>query len=232
MGRLVNDNWESYAAKFLNIPPSEANPELLKDIRKYYLNDSEVGLPTLKKSADMISDRAFFLDNHDASVLHSRVADVYPYFYKYNGRYAMAKLLFVKGPLPFRIPDYFDFALGTASNWFAENVFGIREPNYFGVGHSDEIVLFFNAPFIRREVVHEDVDYIFSKTLISLWVSFAETGVPNTRALHLPTWNPLRNVQDGNHSLGRYILDENPKMENEPFFERLQFWKTRNITYV
>lgn len=81
MNNLVNTEWEKFASKFLNLHPSEVNPKLLKDIKKYYLNDSEIGLPTIKKSADMISDRAFFLDNHDAVALHSQVADVFAYYY-------------------------------------------------------------------------------------------------------------------------------------------------------
>lgn len=80
----------------------------------------------------MISDRAFFLDNHDAAVMHSQHGDVYPYYYTYSGRYAMAKLLFVKSPLPFRLPDRYDFAIGTLSSWFAEYLLRMREPNYFG----------------------------------------------------------------------------------------------------
>jgi hypothetical protein len=132
MNRLVNTEWDRMAGKFLGLHPTEINPQLLHDIKKFYLNDSDISLQTIKKAADMISDRAFFLDNHDAAIMHSQVADVYPYFYTYNGRYAMGKLLFVKSPLPFRLPDRYDFAVGTLSSWFAEYVLRIREPNYFG----------------------------------------------------------------------------------------------------
>ncbi|XP_035704166.1 venom carboxylesterase-6 isoform X2 [Folsomia candida] len=232
MNRLVNSGWDQMAAKFLNLHPSEVNPTLLKDIKQFYLNNSEINLQTIKMSANMISDRAFFLDNHDAAVLHSRVANVYPYYYTYSGRYAMAKLLFVKSQLPFRLPDRYDFAIGTLSSWFLEYVLRIKEPNYVGIGHSDEMVLFFNTPFIRREIVPEDEDYVFSKALISLWVTFAETGVPNTKILHIPPWNPIRNVASGNHTLSRYHLDIEPRMGQEPFFERLKFWKARNISYI
>lgn len=41
---------------------------------------------------------------------------------------------------------------------------------------SDEMPLLFNIPLIRREITQNDVDYDFSRKLINLWVSFAETG--------------------------------------------------------
>lgn len=129
MNKLVNTNWEKFAPILLHLNRSEVSPEVLTEIREYYLNKSDIGLPTMTQSANMLSDRTFFLDNHDAVVLHSRVAPVYPYFYKYNGRYAMAKLLFVKSPFPVALPDRFDFAIGTGVSWFAENVLRIREPN-------------------------------------------------------------------------------------------------------
>jgi len=132
MNEKINTEWEKYAPLFLNLHTSERSTKLLREIRQYYLNDSDIGIMTIKQSANMLSDRGFFLDNHDAAVLHAKVADVYAYYYKYNGRYAMAKLLFVKSPLPFPIPDRYDFAIGTAINWFAENVLRMREPNRFG----------------------------------------------------------------------------------------------------
>jgi len=234
MNSLVNSQWDTFAEKIINLKGGEATPKLLQDIRRFYLNNSDISLATLKKSADMISDRAFFLDNHDAVVLHSQVNKVFPYYYTYNGSYAMAKLLFVKSSLPFRLPDRYDFTVGTLTSWFTEYVLHIREPNYFGVGHSDEIPLFFNTPFIRREVVPEDEDYVFSRMIIGLWVSFAETGVPDTRAAHVPEWKPVEkmNMRLGDRAISRYRLNSSPGMDEEPFFQRLwTFWKARNITY-
>jgi hypothetical protein len=132
MNERINKEWERFAPIFLNLRRAERSFKLLQDIREYYLNNSDIGILTIKASAAMLSDRGFFLDNHDAAVLHAKVAPVYAYYYNYNGRYAMAKLLFVKSPLPFPIPDRYDFAIGTAINWFAENVLRFREPNRFG----------------------------------------------------------------------------------------------------
>lgn len=50
MNRLVNSGWDQMAAKFLNLHPSEVNPTLLKDIKQFYLNNSEINLQTIKMS--------------------------------------------------------------------------------------------------------------------------------------------------------------------------------------
>lgn len=139
MRALINTKWEHFAGKFLNIKQSQENPKLLRDVRKFYLKNSNISLETLKEAGNMISDKTFFLDNHDAVAYHSKGADVYPYYYTYNGRYAMAKLLFVKKKLPFKIPDRYEFHLGCFSTWFSEYVLNVNEPNKFGIGHGDEV---------------------------------------------------------------------------------------------
>jgi hypothetical protein len=49
--------------------------------------------------------------------------------------------------------------------------------NYFtGVCHADELPIFYNIPFITREILPGTSDFPFSNSLIKLWTSFARKG--------------------------------------------------------
>jgi hypothetical protein len=56
--------------------------------------------------------------------------------------------------------------------------------------------------------------------------------VPNWRRIEGPRWYPVGKHSSGNVSIKRLHLNSRIKMSDEPFFERLLFWKERNVTYI
>ncbi|ODM99012.1 Venom carboxylesterase-6 [Orchesella cincta] len=233
MRKTLNSKWEHFAPVLLSYQNHENKSALSTAVKRFYLNNEPVSQKNAKETANMVSDRNFFLDNHDAAIMHSRVAPTYVYYYTYQGVFALANLLFSRTPLP--LPDNLDYLLGTGLNWVTSNLLRRRRRSKLGICHSDEMPLLFNIPLIRREITPNDVDYDFSRKLINLWVSFAETGVPDARRAEEPvTWNPIRSDNPGlrDVSLKRLRLDKTFAIIDEPFFRRIQFWKNNSISYL
>jgi len=233
MRKILNTKWEHFAPVLLNYQNHSNKDALSAQVKKFYLSDEPVSQKNAREAANMVSDRNFFLDNHDAAILHSQVAPTYLYYYTYQGLFALGNLLFSRTPLP--LPDNLDYMVGTGLNWVSSNLLRRRRRSKLGICHSDEMPLLFNIPLIRREINQNDVDYEFSRKLINLWVSFAETGAPDTlRAEESVPWKTLDQTNPGFRDipLKRLHLDREFNIIDEPFYKRIQFWKNNSVSYL
>lgn len=130
MRRLLNEKWEQFAPVLLGYQHHPNKDQISADVKKFYLNDEEVTQKNVKETANMVSDRTFFLDNHDAAILQARVAPTYVYYYTYQGLFALGNLLFSRTPLP--LPDNLDYLVGTGLNWVSSNLLRRRRRSKLG----------------------------------------------------------------------------------------------------
>lgn len=126
--QLVNTNWDDFAPVLLRYEGYNKRVDFSASLKEFYLNNEPLSLSTASNGLKMLSDRGFFLDNHDAAILHSMSAPTYTYFYNYRGVFELANLLFYKAQVPF-LPNDQDYAVGTGLQWVITNVLNKRRKN-------------------------------------------------------------------------------------------------------
>lgn len=130
MRKILNSNWEHFAPVLLGYQDHTNKDALSTRVKKFYLNDEPLSQSNAREAANMVSDRNFFLDNHDAVILQSKVAPTYAYYYTYQGLFALGNLLFSRTPLP--LPDNLDYLVATGLNWATSNLLRRRRKSKLG----------------------------------------------------------------------------------------------------
>lgn len=130
MRKILNSKWEQFAPVLLGFKNYTDKEMLSKEVKQYYLNNNPITQQNAKETANMVSDRNFFLDNHDAALLQSKVAPTYIYYYTYQGLFALGNLLFSRSPLP--LPGNLDYLVGTGLNWVSSNLLRRRRKSKLG----------------------------------------------------------------------------------------------------
>lgn len=139
MRKILNSKWEHFAPVLLSYQNYPNKSALSAEVKKYYLNDAPISQSNAKETANMVSDRNFFLDNHDAAILQSRVAPTYIYYYTYQGLFALGNLLFSRTALP--LPGNLDYLVGTGLNWVSSNLLRRRRKSKLGICHRYDSVI-------------------------------------------------------------------------------------------
>lgn len=134
MRKTLNAKWDHFAPTLLSYKNFPNKTALSQEVKRYYLNNAPVSQSNAKEAANMVSDRNFFLDNHDAAIMQSRVAPVYTYYYTYQGLFALGNLLFSRTALP--LPGNLDYLVGTGLNWVTSNLLRRRRKSKLGKAFS------------------------------------------------------------------------------------------------
>lgn len=145
MRQYVNREWQRLAPQVLSYRDHENKNQVTMDIVEYYLNNQEISQETILESNDMLSDRGFFLDSHDAAVMQSEVAPTYVYYYTYEGVFNGGNMLFTKANLP--LPSDANYVFGGGMVWLRSVLTNQPEKSKFGICHGlvNNTVIYFKA---------------------------------------------------------------------------------------
>lgn len=99
--------------------------------------------------------------------------------------------------------------------------------NIRGACHGDELYYLFSSSYFYTRAVKQGsrADRMRAK-MCKLWTNFAKTGNPSSTGMEL-SWEPYESSNDCNDNvrINCLQLDENVGMVENPFRERLNFWK-------
>ncbi|ODN00459.1 Venom carboxylesterase-6 [Orchesella cincta] len=230
MTDLAQNEWNEFVRKLLVFQKNDDAAQKIRDF--YFENKSDITtFDNLHSYAKMISDRGFFADIHHGAKLQAKSSPVYLYYYSYPGEWTVANLFMeVRGTLP-RLMEAGWAILSSCNswlhNWINKTLLGRTLPNY-GASHSDELALLFQMPWIS-DVFEDSRDYTMSLDLVKLWVSFAKQMDGQHRMdlqFRNATWN-LANFSNG--TLIYLNIDAKPKMIEEPFTKRIEFWDSLHL---
>jgi carboxylesterase type B len=220
--RLLNDNWRKISPIIFYFDDHPNQWNISNKVRDYYLKNGKISLDSLEDTTNMFSDREFFEGTHDSAKMQSKVAPVYLYYYKYRGKFGFGSLLL--STTGRSLPASLDAVISTTTTWFRSNVLR-REKRHYGVCHADELPIFYNIPLLTREIFPGTEDYAFSQSVVKLWTTFAQRG--KASSFRGVQWSQ---VKADDAPMQYLVLDDYPEMINEPFTERLKFWKSLNLS--
>lgn len=134
---FVNKNWPQIGKFLFNLNEFSSDPDaLISTLTEFYMKKLPISKENLKEIVPFMSDAGFFLDNHDAALLHSKVAPTYIYHYNYSGIFALGEIFFKKTSLP--IGGTLNGLLGGGISLVSSNLLNRRAENPYGVCHGYE----------------------------------------------------------------------------------------------
>ncbi|XP_043214195.1 venom carboxylesterase-6-like [Amphibalanus amphitrite] len=160
-------------------------------VKKFYLGSEGHNTVSRLPIAQIISDRYFNAPMSAEGNLASRRSPVYRYVFEYKG------------------PD----------RLFWENITRLNEFNT-DPGHGDELLYVFSQaelPLTKPGTPN----YNMTRSMVSLWTSFARTGKPSSESSAAPDW-PIFTEQSQRHMK----LDSNLTIGERLFEDRVEFWQT------
>lgn len=99
--KVVNEHWSTFLPFLLDYYFHPQKDEITEFLTKRYFKNAPLSMATLKDAAEMLTDKQFSLMNHDAALMHSKVAPAYLYQYDYQGVHSILNVLFDNSTLPF-----------------------------------------------------------------------------------------------------------------------------------
>jgi len=127
----VNENWKEHFPYMLGYSDRPDKDEISYALRKYYLDGKDISMEYLSGASNLFSDISFFLPDQAATILHSKVAPAYPYYYSYEGSFSLGGILLSKTVLP--LPTNINYALGSSLSWIFTNVLRTGRNDDFGM---------------------------------------------------------------------------------------------------
>jgi carboxylesterase type B len=205
----VDQNWTAWAIPTLSLdkPPGLKDPErIANEAREFYLGTKNLSREIEQNLTDMISDRNFF---HPANVFATFLKN------SGSGRRGRGRNQNV----------YLYYFNEKADKSYADGVIGPYGANdtFLGAGHADELQFFFPYdpyPSVPLGSQHAN----FSKMLIRLWVSFANTGKP-TGTDNNVEWLPIEKEKPYRW----FELKAEPQIIDF-LGDRMNFWDKFNLT--
>lgn len=95
-----------------------------------------------------------------------------------------------------------------------------------GVCHADELLYLFSSTWMGTDVEHGSREDKFRAVMCKLWTNFAKFGNPTPTDGGLDfVWEPVKPTSDLQFVLNAAELNDELKMVENPFLERVQFWR-------
>lgn len=189
------------------VPPQLAVPENLlaqvgEEVKRFYFQDRAVSIENLQLLLDFVSDCMFVIPIYVASELHSRYQhSAQQYFYIFS----------------------FDGAMNYTKNMFQ------MTHQLDGASHGDELAYTFEDSFFSTEDVDVDSrEYNFRKAMCQMWTNFAKCGNPTPKEDQFGiSWTPVEKIDPDQekYNVSALELNENLRMMDYPFGQRVDFWK-------
>ncbi|XP_058835397.1 carboxylic ester hydrolase-like isoform X2 [Topomyia yanbarensis] len=186
--------------------PREELTEAAGEIKRFFFGDADIATDGLQTLVDIVSDNMFIMAAYVASELHARYQHEAPqYFYVVSFEDELNKFRTL-----FQAPD-----------------------NLSGVCHADELLYLFSSSLMGTEVEVGSRADQFRSTMCKLWTNFAKCGNPTPEGGGLDfVWELVKPVNDSEFTLVAADLNEECKMVENPFMERVQFWRELYARYV
>jgi carboxylesterase type B len=185
---------------------SEAPKIMSKQVKDFYWGDKELDASTASSLSDAISDSAYSHPVDTACKVHAMHgnSDVYVYHFAYHGEHSLAQITPGEHPPKTSQTDM-----------------------EFGVGNGDDLIYLF--PILRGifRPLNPD-DLLFSKRIIEMLASFAETGKPQIlmgEGMPPFVWDAMK-IENMTH------LDISNAMSMDsglPNHRRMSFWQSMPV---
>ncbi|XP_021956499.1 venom carboxylesterase-6 [Folsomia candida] len=207
----LNTEWDKYGSIFLDFKNTEANnsARLSNQVRNHYLGNSNISLANRDELIKMFGDRYVITCGIRGMQLHARYSPqpVYAYRLAYRGKYSIVQLLG-------------------------------QSPQDYGVSHLDDLIYLFNNTVYYPNLALEDEEYEVSKIMTRMWSNFARTGRPYLTSTHNQnnnelrntlTWTPVPRNATPTSPINFMDIKLQPEMVNDPFNERVKFWRSLGL---
>ncbi|XP_055620724.1 esterase B1-like [Toxorhynchites rutilus septentrionalis] len=185
--------------------PKEKLDEAANEIKKFFFGDDDITADRLQSLVDVASDNMFVMPAYVASELHARYQHGAPhYFYVFCFEGELNKFRAI-----FRETD-----------------------NLPGVCHADELLYLFSSSLVDVNVEPDSRAAKFRSTMCKLWTNFAKCGnpTPDNGGVDF-VWEPVAPCTDSGFTMTAAELNEEMKMVENPFLERVQFWRELYANY-
>ncbi|XP_062543904.1 esterase B1-like [Armigeres subalbatus] len=196
---------ELYEADATKLVPQELplDGDRLKDaafeIKRFFFGDDAITVERLSTLVDILSDNMFVMAAYVASELHARYQNEAPLYF------------------------YLDSFVGQLNKY--RNVFAAPD-HLEGVCHADELPYLFSSTWLGTDVEQGSREDNFRSTICKLWTNFAKHGNPTPTDGGIDfVWAPVKPVSDSQFVLDAAELNDELKMVQNPFGERVQFWR-------
>ncbi|XP_021698890.1 esterase B1 isoform X2 [Aedes aegypti] len=174
--------------------------EAADEVRRFFFGDNGITVDRLSTLVDIMSDNMFVMAAYVASELHARYQNEAPlYFYldSFEGKLNKYRTLF-------SVPEHLE-----------------------GVCHADELLYLFSSTWMGTDVEPGSREDKFRSTMCKLWTNFAKYGnpTPPTNGGIDFVWEPVKPAYDSQFVLNAANLNDELTMIENPFLERVQFWR-------
>ncbi|EAT43438.2 AAEL005113-PA, partial [Aedes aegypti] len=174
--------------------------EAADEVRRFFFGDNGITVDRLSTLVDIMSDNMFVMAAYVASELHARYQNEAPlYFYldSFEGKLNKYRTLF-------SVPEHLE-----------------------GVCHADELLYLFSSTWMGTDVEPGSREDKFRSTMCKLWTNFAKYGnpTPPTNGGIDFVWEPVKPAYDSQFVLSAANLNDELTMIENPFLERVQFWR-------
>jgi carboxylesterase type B len=199
---------------------------------QYFGNATTISADSIEQYqnfTNVFSDRHFFSGLQAAAPLHAKHSPVYLYYFSHLPKYSIATLLLSKGEV---LHPIVDFGIHIVKRWIKEIVFGIKTSSN-GTSHIDDLGYIFNLGIPGH--IQDEIENEMSRRIVKLYTSFASSnGESDVINFGDATWPPLNSL----HSLSpndtrplKYMdIGLNPKIIDEPFTVRVNFWNSLDLS--
>ncbi|EDS43765.1 esterase B1 [Culex quinquefasciatus] len=173
--------------------------EVADEIKAFFFGSDDISEERLQSLVDIVSDNMFVMAAYVAAELHARYQPKTPQFFyvaSFEGELNKFRKLF-------SAPDHLS-----------------------GVCHADETLYLFSSRMMDTNVEPGSRADRFRSTMCRMWTNFAKFGNPTPADGGVDfDWKPVPPVEDGGFTLVAADLNEESKMVENPFLERIQFWR-------
>ncbi|XP_055610906.1 esterase B1-like [Uranotaenia lowii] len=187
-----------FVPRELTLTPEQL-AEVGDEIRNHFFVDGQINEEQISAVTDIISDNMFVTAAYVAGELHARYQPETPHY-------------------------FYVFAFEDELNKF-KNVFQVPADSK-GACHGDDLTYIFNSAALKTEVPPDSRANRFRETMCKLWTNFAKYSNPTPPEGGIDfVWEPVKPVSDSKFILNGAQLDEELKMIENPFLDRVQFWR-------
>jgi carboxylesterase type B len=222
-----DESLENFSANWKALAPKSFiyydNPGAAEKIRKQYFGQTSKKFTSddYSKATQIFSDRYFLTCHGEATRAHSKHAPTYSYYFSHTNPEGNG-LGLAMGAAKGKYPVILELLVAKIKYMVYTKVLGWEVRDY-GVCHADELMyLFYTIP--TTGIWKGSPHYEFSKSLLKLWVNFAENGYPGK-------YNGIEWEEVIPDKLPRSMhLGEPAGMIDEPFTARAKFWEDLKLT--
>jgi len=170
-------------------------------IKSYSSSDTNT---TFEEFTDLFTDAVFGAGTHQlANNLVENNRKVFKYIYSYKGSSSLG--------------DIFSYSLLKKAFYLIARLFRMYPTEGLGACHADDLIYLFQmTPIIN--MIPSTSDRKVSEDMVKMWVTFAQTGDPNSEGENTWTQAELDNEFD------YFVIDEHSRMEKREELKRLNVW--------